>query len=118
MKEKRNKLKVFRIMNQHGCWLEEENLLEDEAINFYQKQFTQERDVCSFALLDHISELISDEDNEMLGAMPNDEEIKKVVFSLNSNSAGGPNGLTGRFYQTCWDIVGNDVIRMVIDFFC
>lgn len=40
-----------------------------------------------------------------------------VVFSLNSESACGPDGLSGRFYQTCWDIVSPDVIRMVLDFY-
>lgn len=40
-----------------------------------------------------------------------------VVFKLNGDSSGGPDGLTGRFYQVCWDIVGSDIIGMVREFF-
>ncbi|KAF3615450.1 hypothetical protein FXO37_35500 [Capsicum annuum] len=40
------------------------------------------------------------------------EEVKKVVLALNGDSASGPNGLKGRFYQCCWDIIGNDILTM------
>lgn len=61
--------------------------------------------------------MISEEENDALGASPDTEEVKKAVFRLNGDSASGLDGLTERFYQTCWDIVGSDIVRMVKDFF-
>ncbi|WMV19415.1 hypothetical protein MTR67_012800 [Solanum verrucosum] len=53
-----------------------------------------------------------------IGSLPrNGEDVKKVVFRLNGDSSSGPDGLTGRFFQVCWDIVGYDIIRMVQEFF-
>lgn len=66
------------------------------------------------SLLHFINPQISQEDNALLN---NAEEIKKVVFELNPNSACGPNGLTGCFYQNYWDIVGADIVKVVIAFF-
>lgn len=37
---------------------------------------------------------------------------------MNSNSASGPDGFTGKFSQTCWDIVAKDIVKMVRAFFC
>ena len=52
-------------------------------------------------------------ENEDLCRDPTLDEVKRVVFSVNGDSAGGPNGLTCKFYQSCWDIIGQDIFRMV-----
>lgn len=46
------------------------------------------------------------------------DEVRKVVFELNMNSASGPDGFTSVFYQCCWVIIGEDITRMVRAFFC
>ncbi|XP_049391503.1 uncharacterized protein LOC125855893 [Solanum stenotomum] len=117
VKGRRNRLKVTRILNEQGCWVEEEDQIVNEAIDYYQKQFTQERDASNFPLLHHIPELVTEEDNAVLGAIPDEPEIRKAVFSLNGDSACGPDGLSGRFFHSCWDIVGVEVGRMVVEFF-
>lgn len=50
--------------------------------------------------------------------LPDEKEVKNVVFSLNKNSVGGSDGSTGAFYQVCWDIFGDDIVRLVKAFFC
>nr|XP_016467082.1 PREDICTED: uncharacterized protein LOC107789726 [Nicotiana tabacum] len=44
-------------------------------------------------------------------------EVRADVFGLNGDSAGGPDGFTGKFYQSCWDIIGDDLFDMVRAFF-
>nr|XP_016514569.1 PREDICTED: uncharacterized protein LOC107831319 [Nicotiana tabacum] len=51
-------------------------------------------------------------------ALPSNEEVKRAIMGLNGDSAGGPDGFTGAFYQTCWEIIEEDVVRMVKAFFC
>ncbi|XP_068497676.1 uncharacterized protein [Phaseolus vulgaris] len=48
-------------------------------------------------------------ENMMLMKSPYFLEIKNVIFNLNGNSASGPDGFAGVFYQSCWDIIGTDV---------
>lgn len=50
--------------------------------------------------------------------MPNKEEVQKVVFELNGDSACGPDGFLGMFFQSCWEMIGEDVVRVVKAFFC
>ncbi|XP_059315787.1 uncharacterized protein LOC132066499 [Lycium ferocissimum] len=45
------------------------------------------------------------------------EEVKKVVFELVGDSACGPDGFSGIFYQKCWDIVGVDTYNVVKAFY-
>lgn len=53
----------------------------------------------------------------MLTAIPSAEEAKFAVFSMNGCGAPGPDGFGGCFYQTYWDIVSEDVYKVVLQFF-
>lgn len=67
VKGRRQKMKVARIQNSQGSWLEDEEYIAAEAVMHFQNQFKQERDATSFPLLSHIPKLISDEENTTLG---------------------------------------------------
>lgn len=69
------------------------------------------------SLLQCIQPQISREDNDFIKVIPDEVEIKKVVFELNVDSACGHDGFTICFYQTCWDIVGLDIVQIVHAFF-
>lgn len=61
--------------------------------------------------------MITEEQNGILQEIP-EEEVKRAVFGLNAESSGGPDGYTGKFFQSCWDIISKDLITMVRSFFC
>lgn len=44
-------------------------------------------------------------------------EIKKVFFSLNKEASAGPDGYTAKFFQESWDIIKEDLLEAVLDFF-
>lgn len=48
---------------------------------------------------------------------PEKEEIKAVVFDLNKDNVSGPDGYCVEFFQACWEIVNEDVIRVINAFF-
>ncbi|KAK0571729.1 hypothetical protein LWI29_020657 [Acer saccharum] len=45
------------------------------------------------------------------------DEIHEVCFSLHPNKAPGPNGFNAHFFKKTWDIVGEDVINAIQEFF-
>lgn len=57
------------------------------------------------------------QDNASLELLPSEEEVRQVVFGMDGESAAGPDGFTGLFFTSCWDIVGQDVVKAVQDFF-
>ncbi|XP_060190777.1 uncharacterized protein LOC132620077 [Lycium barbarum] len=54
----------------------------------------------------------TEEQNQQLYEMPDEAEVKRAVFGLNGDSAGGPDGFTGRFFQACWEIIAKDLVTM------
>ena len=44
------------------------------------------------------------------------EEVKAVVFSIPGNKSLGPHGFSSNFYQDNWDIIGDDVGKVVLSF--
>ena len=64
-----------------------------------------------------IPSLISETTNNLLTMLPSTEEIKNVVFSMNRNSAPGPDGFGAFFYQTYWEIIREDVNAAILEFF-
>ena len=68
-------------------------------------------------LLDFPIPRITHGDNVKLQRPPILEEVKEVVFSLSPKSAPGPDGFGAGFYQTCWQIIGDDLIDAVQEFF-
>ena len=48
-----------------------------------------------------------------LDAPFSEEEIWKTISSLPSDKAPGPDGFTGKFYKTCWQIIKVDILTAV-----
>lgn len=61
---------------------------------------------------DGIPKIIIEDINHLLTIRPSVEEIHKDVFTLNLNSAHGPD-VFGGFFQKYYDIVKDDVISIV-----
>uniref|UniRef100_A0A803PBK2 Reverse transcriptase domain-containing protein n=1 Tax=Cannabis sativa TaxID=3483 RepID=A0A803PBK2_CANSA len=59
-------------------------------------------------------EKVTNAENEEIGRIPRDSEIKEVVFKLHPLKAPGPDGYPRIFFQKYWHIVGKEVCEMVI----
>lgn len=86
-------------------------------MNFHHSQFLQQREATEFSLLGNIPEIINKVDNINLCRQPTlDEILKKMVFNLTRDSSSGFDGLSIAFYQCYWDIVGNNIFKIVQNF--
>ncbi|XP_060170694.1 uncharacterized protein LOC132601635 [Lycium barbarum] len=115
---KRIKLQLKKIQDSNGVWLETEEEIAQEAIGFFTNQFSEEKIPTDFGMLQNVPILVTDEQNDRLHEMPEEKKVRKAVFGLNADSAGGPDGFTGNFFQVCWDIVAKHITKIVQAFFC
>ncbi|WMV41297.1 hypothetical protein MTR67_034682 [Solanum verrucosum] len=115
---RRKKLCIAEIETEQGVILQSNNQIGQAAVEFFADQFRADSGETEFTMLEHIPRIISQEENEEMISLPDKEEVKTVVFKLNGSSACGPDGFTGHFFQSCWDIVGDDITKMVRAFFC
>ncbi|WMV59326.1 hypothetical protein MTR67_052711 [Solanum verrucosum] len=118
VKGKRRKLQVKEIRTRQGDIINSPHNIGEEAVNVFKEQFMETSEEYNLEVLECIPKLIKEEENEEMGKMPTKEEVKHVVFSLNGDSASGQDGFSRHFFQSCWEVIGNDITNMVKAFFC
>jgi ribonuclease HI len=92
--------------------------IANHVVNYYQTLFSSNIVMQDPLLAEEvIPNLVTAETNDLLTVLPSPEEIKQAVFSLNKDSAPGPDGFGAIFYQHYWDIVKSDVVNAVLEFF-
>ncbi|WMV27386.1 hypothetical protein MTR67_020771 [Solanum verrucosum] len=113
MNNKRRRLVLKKIKKNDNTWIEGSDEIAKEAINFFESQFSKDDSHKDFSILNCLPCVINEEDNNIPDALPTMTELKEAVFSLSADSAPGPDGLTGTFYQKCWDIISIDLFNMI-----
>lgn len=96
---KRKRLQLKRIQNKDGDSIEDIPGMAKEAVNFFQTRFHEDKVPTEFGIINHVPHMVNTDQNQMLTSIPTVEEIKKVVFGLNADSAGGPDGFNGHFFR-------------------
>lgn len=116
--ERRMKAVIHRIKTSHGHWVSDEEDIAAEAVAFFSSLFSAEGTPVLGDLSSIIPVVMSPSDNLSLEATPSLEEVRRVVFDMDRESATGPDGWEGEFFTTAWEIVGEDLHKAVVSFFC
>ncbi|KAK3193246.1 hypothetical protein Dsin_024556 [Dipteronia sinensis] len=117
---KRNRSKIHTITRDDGSLIEGDILVKKEAIRHFQTILGYSRPVShgiGSTLSKIIDKVISNRQADFMGRDVSDDEIREVCFSLHPNKAPGPDGFNAHFFKITWDIVGEDVISAVQEFF-
>jgi len=61
-------------------------------------------------------EKVTEEENEELIKPFSEAEVKEALFQMEKNKAAGPDSIPIKFYQSCWDIVKNDIMNIFHEF--
>lgn len=84
---------------------------------FYRDLFTSESTGDLSIVEEVLSARVTAEMNACLIAIPDYKEIKEAAFAIHADKAPGPDGFSASFYQSFWDIIGNDVSMDIRSFF-
>ncbi|WMV24651.1 hypothetical protein MTR67_018036 [Solanum verrucosum] len=118
MRGRRRKLFIHKICTVEDVWIQGEENIAKVACDYFQNMFSGHDDRIREEILNCIPRMVTEEQNQTLQQMPTLEELTQVVFSMNPNSAAGPDGFGGKFNQHCWEIIKEDVLSAVQYFFC
>ena len=108
---------IDTIRSDFGDWIIEKKDIYSHIEDKFKSLFTEEEISCPPDLGNLMLPVISPEDNAELCKILSAEEIKNVIFNMQSLKAPGPDGLPPLFYKQSWHIVGHSVIKAVQDFF-
>ncbi|KAG5585847.1 hypothetical protein H5410_046281 [Solanum commersonii] len=97
---RRRRLFIHKLISEDREWMQgDDNIVEaaweDKAINENA--------------IKYIPRMVNQEKNNNLITMPTLEELNEMVFSMIPNSAAGPDGMNGYFFQKCWHIIKKDL---------
>lgn len=93
--------------------------LLEHATNYYKLLFgsaESARIPLSPSLFEN-TEKLSENDNENLCRPFLESEIKEALFQMEHNKAAGPDKIPIEFYQTCWDIIKDDILELFNNFY-
>ncbi|XP_027172427.1 uncharacterized protein LOC113772083 [Coffea eugenioides] len=116
--ERRAKSIIHRIKNDQGEWVSDGGQVSAMGVEFFKFLLSEEPASGSWRILDVIPKVVSDVQVADLERFPSHEEIREVVFNMDGESAGGPDGFTGTFFTFAWEVVGKDLCDAVFSFFC
>ncbi|XP_071902386.1 uncharacterized protein [Coffea arabica] len=118
VRQRRNSNFIARIKDAEGRWLDAAQDIKTSATEFYADLFTSESTVRGgFPDLPFAIPSVGSVQNDKIREVPSAEEIREVVFSMDLNSAPGPDGFGVGFYQKCWEIIKDDLVESIHDFF-
>nr|XP_009769821.1 PREDICTED: uncharacterized protein LOC104220618 [Nicotiana sylvestris] len=80
-----------------GNWVEGSNEIADAALNYFDHLFSADITVEDSNVLSVVKRVVTNEDNDDITIIPNLEEVKEAVFSIDPHSSPSPDGLTGKF---------------------
>ncbi|XP_070004494.1 uncharacterized protein [Nicotiana sylvestris] len=92
----------WRILDNNGNWLDSQQDMEREAMEFFQTQFSEERLPTNFDDIQHVPKMVSNEQNVLLWLEPTLEEVKATNFGLNGDNASG------------WFVKGRSIVKNIL----
>ena len=69
------------------------------------------------SLLRNLQPKVTGRMNHFLTQKVSPDEVKEAIFSINPDSAPGADGMCGFFFQSYWDIVGEQITNEFLSFF-
>ncbi|KAJ6849156.1 uncharacterized protein M6B38_270760 [Iris pallida] len=117
VRQMRNSLTIHQIRGVDGVEVRGHSDISTAALTYFSRLFEKDRIVAEAGLLGVIPQLIEVEDNNELIKSISRDEVEAAVKALSNDSASGPDGFSGGFYDACWDTVGSDVVNCMEAFF-
>jgi hypothetical protein len=116
-KTRRMRNKIYGLFLLDGSWCFEDNTLQAEAVSFYKSLFYYNDTIELNAFEGVTIPKLSSERVAELAKSVTKKEVDIALMSMGSYKAPGNDGFHALFFKTYWDIVGDDICRLVYSAF-
>ncbi|XP_074266664.1 uncharacterized protein LOC141589943 [Silene latifolia] len=118
IKARRAQNKVLKILDMNGNPCSDNGSIEMAFIEYYQKLLGSSESVtrvnCGVV---RRGKCVSDFQSDSMVAEVTKEEVRAALFSIPNEKAPGPDGYSSSFFKDAFDIIGDDVMGAVLEFF-
>ena len=120
IKGRRNRNNIVKLTKPDGSVTNDITETKAEAIRYFESMLGS-NPTNNYPGLNSMANIVnkrvSQDHFEHLASIPNDDEIKRTLFSIHSNKAPGPDGFNAFFFKHCWNTVGPLVLNAIKEFF-
>nr|GEW44479.1 putative RNA-directed DNA polymerase, eukaryota, reverse transcriptase zinc-binding domain protein [Tanacetum cinerariifolium] len=115
LKKKRRQLAIKGIQKDGNC-IEDPGLVKAEFLSHFKSRF-QQPDVAHSIMDYDLFHPLTQNQSEFLERPFYRDEIKCAVWDCGGDKASGPDGFTFKFFTSFWELIEEDVVRFVHEFF-
>lgn len=87
------------------------------AVEYFSELFKSSNPYSFEPVFRNMIPKVTEHMNQMLSLPISKDEVRSAIFSIKSESAPGPDGMTGLFFQQYWDVVGDQVTKEIHEVF-
>ena len=113
--QRRKKNSISGIWDEYGNWCDTNESIAAAAISYFETLFTTSHPSRILKVTDTIPTRVTDEMNQKLISTFTRDEVEAALKQMHPTKAPGPDGMSTIFFQKYWDMVGNDIICMVLN---
>ncbi|XP_061375716.1 uncharacterized protein LOC133317851 [Gastrolobium bilobum] len=109
--------KILALKNIEGCWVSDAEELINLATSYFISLYAEDIGVRRAFPLSNMFPTIEPHVNLSLSLVPDDIEIRRVVFSMGKLKAPSSDGIHALFLQTQWKSVRDSICTLIRSFF-
>nr|GEU49764.1 retrotransposon Gag domain, retroviral aspartyl protease [Tanacetum cinerariifolium] len=111
-----NRSRIDVVTNADGILFENDNVA-DVFVSHYETFLGQPGTTSGFNDSDLFRVKLADQEALDMTRNVSRQEVKSTLFSMGNDKAPGPDGYTAAFFKESWDIVADDFVAAVCEFF-
>ena len=113
--ERKKKNIISKIMDERGNWRESALEIAKVAVSYFEKLYMTSNPDKILEVVEAIDPKVSAEMNQSLIKQFSRDEVEAALKQMHSSKSPSLDGMPALFYQKYWDIVGSDVVSMVLN---
>ena len=98
---------IIKIRDKRGVWVTDQINITDKFIANYSQRFKSPNNYSKSLPQLGLSPRINEEDNTQLIRLPDIDEVKQALFSIDSAKTPGPDGFSTGFFKHYWNFIKN-----------
>ena len=112
---RKKKNTISKLMDERGIWRELALEVAEVAISYFENLYRTSHPKKILEVVEAVDPKVSDEMNQFLIKQFTKDEIEAALKQMHPTKSPRPDSMPTIFYQNYWDIVGNDVVGMVLN---
>ena len=103
------------LWNEDGVWCENKDSITAAAISYFEKIYSTSSPSGINEVTHALSRCVTEDMNAELTKAFTRDEVINALKQLHPTKAPGPDGMSAIFFHKYWDIVGLNIINMVLN---